>query len=147
MNTQVKELEIKEEMTANYLGRHILVEFFGCCPNVLNNTAMIEEMMVGAAKKCGATVVTQNFHTFSPYGVSGVVIIAESHLTIHTWPEMGYAAVDLFTCGETCDPWIAYEVMKEGLCAGNASYSELKRGMMSPSNEVMNTPFEVKTQI
>lgn len=147
MNTQVKEIELKESTACNYLGRHILVEFLECCPNVLNNAKMIEEMMVDAAKKCGATVVTQNFHTFSPYGVSGVVIIAESHLTIHTWPEMGYAAVDLFTCGETCDPWIAFDVMKEGLCAGKSSYSELKRGMVSDTNEVMNAPFEIKSQI
>lgn len=147
MNTQVLENEKKEEMAANYLGRHILVEFFECCSNVLNNTKMIEDMMVDAAKRCGATVVTQNFHNFSPYGVSGVVIIAESHLTIHTWPELGYAAVDLFTCGETCDPWIAYEVMKEGLCSTNASYTELKRGMVNPENEVLKVPFEVKSQV
>ena len=89
------------------LGRHILVEFFGCEPQVMNDVAKIETAMVDAAAKAGATVINSTFHHFSPYGVSGVVVIQESHLAIHTWPEYGYAAVDLFTCGDSVDPWIS----------------------------------------
>ena len=91
----------------NALGRHILVEFNGCCPEILNDVAVIEEAMVEGARKAGATVIQSTFHHFSPFGVSGVVVIQESHLAIHTWPEYQYAAVDLFTCGETVDPWVS----------------------------------------
>ncbi len=140
----------KSDMVASpsYLGRHLLAEFYDCDSNILNNAQRIEEIMCEAAVACGATIVQQNFHMFNPYGVSGVVIIAESHLAIHTWPEHGYAAVDLFTCGESCDPKVAYDTVCEKLNAGSAVYSELSRGMMNPAtSEVLQTPFQVKTQV
>ena len=96
----------------NYLGRHILAESFDCDSNILNNLKLVEKYMTEAALECGATVVNKCFHLFNPHGVSGVVIISESHLAIHTWPEYGYAAVDLFTCGEQCDPKVSYEFLK-----------------------------------
>jgi len=131
-----------------YLGRHLLVEFYNCDSNVLNNVQLIEDIMCGAAVECGATIVQQNFHMFNPYGVSGVVIIAESHLAIHTWPENGYAAVDLFTCGDKCDPKVAFHYINERLHAGSAVYSELSRGMFNPDTEQMvETPFHIKTQV
>ena len=109
------------------LGNHILVEFMRCEPNIMNDVSAIERDMVEAAKKAGATVINSTFHHFSPYGVSGVVVIEESHLAIHTWPEYGYAAVDLFTCGEM-DAWISFDYLKN--CFKSASYSaiEMKRG-------------------
>ena len=109
------------------LGNHILVEFMRCDPNIMNDVSGIERDMVEAARKAGATVINSTFHHFSPYGVSGVVVIEESHLAIHTWPEYGYAAVDLFTCGEM-DAWISFDYLKE--CFKSASYSaiEMKRG-------------------
>lgn len=82
------------------LGRHVLLELYDCPPAVLKDGVVLERAMCSAADKMGATVVTSNFHQFSPYGISGVVIIQESHLTLHTWPEYGYAAVDVFTCGD-----------------------------------------------
>ena len=91
----------------NALGRHILVEFSNCKADVLSDVSAIEEAMVKAAQVAGATVINSTFHHFSPYGVSGVVVIQESHLAIHTWPEFKYAAVDLFTCGDTVDPWVS----------------------------------------
>lgn len=129
------------------LGQHLLAEFYDCDPNVLNNVSLIEQTMCEAAIQCGATIVQQNFHHFSPYGVSGVVIIAESHLAIHTWPEYGYAAVDLFTCGDSCSPMVAYEYLREHLHAGSAFFSELVRGLMNrDTNEVLKAPFQVRTQ-
>lgn len=109
------------------LGRHILVEFLNCKADVLNDVAAIENAMVEAAQIAGATVINSTFHHFSPYGVSGVVVIQESHLAIHTWPEYRYAAVDLFTCGDSVDPWVSFEHLKE---AFGASYSalEMNRG-------------------
>lgn len=81
------------------LGTHILAELYGCPRARLDDEELIRAAMLEAARRCGATIVSDHFHRFSPQGVSGVVVIAESHLTIHTWPESGYAAVDLFTCG------------------------------------------------
>ncbi len=110
------------------LGRHLLVEFYDCDKEILDDVAAIEDHMRTAARKANSTIVNSTFHRFSPYGVSGVVVIAESHLSIHTWPEYGYAAVDLFTCGESVDPWKAFEYLKDVLKSKRESTMELKRG-------------------
>ncbi|MCH2022687.1 MAG: polyamine aminopropyltransferase [Saprospiraceae bacterium] len=114
----------------NALGRHILVEFFGCSATILNDVICIEKAMVSAAKKANATVINSTFHHFSPYGVSGVVVIQESHLAIHAWPEYQYAAVDIFTCGNEVQPWVAYDFLKEALEACHGSSMEINRGQI-----------------
>ncbi len=111
------------------LGRHILVEFSNCNAQVLNDAQIVEEAMISAAKTAGATVINSTFHHFSPWGISGVVVIQESHLAIHTWPEYKYAAVDLFTCGESVDPWVCFEHLKQVFQA-NYSAMELNRGSL-----------------
>ncbi len=110
------------------LGRHLLVEFFGCSETILNDVVQIETAMVTAAKVANATVINSTFHHFSPYGVSGVVVIQESHLAIHAWPEYQYAAVDIFTCGTAVKPWVAYDYLKKAFAATHGSSMELKRG-------------------
>ena len=132
-----------EKHSQQYLGRHILAEFFECDPNVLNNPELVEKYMLQAALECGATVVNKCFHLFAPHGVSGVVIISESHLAIHTWPEYGYAAVDLFTCGEQCDPKISYEFLKRKFNSKDAKYSQLNRGLMNMDTMLEHKPFMV----
>ena len=132
-----------ERHAQQYLGRHILAEFFECDPNVLNNPELVEKYMLQAALECGATVVNKCFHLFAPHGVSGVVIISESHLAIHTWPEYGYAAVDLFTCGEQCDPKVSYEFLKEKFNSRDAKYSQLNRGLMDTNTMLEHRPFVV----
>ncbi len=112
----------------NILGRHLLVEFYNCNPHILNAVWYIEKFMNQAALACNATIVQSSFHRFEPYGVSGVVVIAESHLAIHTWPEYRYASVDLFTCGGNIDPMEAYAVLKSKLEAQTAEIQELQRG-------------------
>jgi spermidine synthase len=112
------------------LGNHILVEFMNCNPKLMNDVAGIERDMVAAARAAGATVINSTFHHFSPYGVSGVVVIEESHLAIHTWPEYGYAAVDLFTCGDM-DAWISFDMLKEAFKAKSYSALEMKRGSVN----------------
>ncbi|TXK27116.1 polyamine aminopropyltransferase [Pontibacter qinzhouensis] len=114
----------------NALGRHILVEFYDCSPELMNDVMHIENSMVAAAETAGATVINSTFHHFSPYGVSGVVVIQESHLAIHTWPEYGYAAVDLFTCGDSVNPWVSYNYLKEAFEAGHGSSMECRRGQL-----------------
>ena len=85
---------------------------------------------MAAAIDCGATVLGESFHPFQPQGVSGVVVIAESHLSIHTWPEYGYAAVDIFTCGTSVQPEKAVEVLIEKLGAKDHSLTEIQRGLL-----------------
>lgn len=110
------------------LGRHILCELNGCDPEVLNDRKRIERIMVDAALKAGAEVREAVFHKFSPQGVSGVVVVSESHLAIHTWPELGYAAVDVFTCGEHVDPWKASDYIVAMFRATDVTASEVQRG-------------------
>ncbi|MEO0474252.1 MAG: adenosylmethionine decarboxylase [Bacteroidota bacterium] len=110
------------------LGRHILAEFHGCREEILNDVERIEKLMLTAAEKARANVVDSRFHAFSPIGVSGVVIIMESHLAIHTWPEAGYAAVDLFTCGEGLDAWSAFTFLEKEMGADRHASIEILRG-------------------
>ena len=114
----------------NALGRQVLVEFYHCDTAILNDCDKIAAAMDEAARMAGATVVEKVFHLFNPHGISGVVVIAESHLSIHTWPEYGYAAVDLFTCGDEIQPEIAFEYLKRVLRAESVSVMELKRGIL-----------------
>lgn len=110
------------------LGRHLLAEFSGCDPDRLSDLEHITAAMLEAAAAAGATVVTHNFHHFSPLGVSGAVIIAESHLAIHTWPEYRFAAVDLFTCVSRVEPRKALLHLKAALAAGDLEILEYERG-------------------
>ncbi len=111
------------------LGRQILVEFYDCNRDILNGEDLIRDILLEGVRRSGATIVSDTFHTFSPHGVSGVVVIAESHVAIHTWPEHGYAAVDVFTCGETIDPWVIQKYLETEFEAGNVSSMEMKRGL------------------
>jgi len=115
------------------LGRQVLLELYDCDAEALSDEALLREAFLDAARLAGATVVTDVFHRFSPYGVSGVVVIAESHLSVHTWPEHGYAAVDLFTCGHV-DPWEIEAALRKVLRPGSVSMVELRRGMVSAHN-------------
>jgi S-adenosylmethionine decarboxylase len=107
-----------------------LVELHGCDPEALKSIDLIREVMVSAAKVANATIVGVNFHEFSPFGVSGVVVIAESHLSIHTWPEYRYAAVDIFTCGDLLRPEVAADYVALKLKCRNASVVEVRRGLI-----------------
>jgi S-adenosylmethionine decarboxylase len=125
----LKKTGYKEVLEMSALGRHILAEFYGCPPEKLNNPDRIKQEMVAAALEAGAEVRETVFHQFSPQGVSGVVVISESHLAIHTWPEFGYAAVDIFTCGQTVDPWVSCNYLKQRFAAENMTAREIKRGI------------------
>lgn len=111
------------------LGRHVLAEFYGCPEEILNDIQRIERTMVDAALEAGAEIREVAFHKFSPQGVSGVVVISESHLAIHTWPELGYAAVDVFTCGDKVDPWVSANYLKEHFAADRLLAQEITRGI------------------
>lgn len=117
------------------LGRHVLAEVHGCRFEVLNDINKVQDIMVNAALEAGAEIRELVFHKFSPQGVSGVVVISESHLAIHTWPELGYAAVDVFTCGERVNPWDACNYLAEMFGAEYVDATEVKRGIFKQQEE------------
>ena len=113
----------------NALGRHLLIELHGCEPGILDDIDAIREMMVRAAKQMCVTILEVMSHKFEPQGVTAIVMIAESHLSIHTWPEHGYAAVDVFTCnGEIPDQVQTF--IAQTLRATQVSAVEVKRGIL-----------------
>jgi len=117
------------------LGTHLLVELRDCNPRIIKDLAKVKNALVSAAKEAKATIVDISFHEFNPFGISGMVIIAESHLSIHTWPEYSYAAVDIFTCGDLIKPEVAASFLIKEFESKTPSIVELKRGILSPANK------------
>lgn len=117
------------------LGRHLIVELFDCRPEVLESVEAVKGGLVGAALRAEATIVAMTFHQFNPTGISGVVVISESHLSVHTWPEHRYAAVDIFSCGEGLRPEAAVQHLVERFGAGRVSVVELQRGVFTMEKE------------
>lgn len=132
-------------MKIEQLGRHILIEFYNCDKEILNDVKKVEQYMKDAAIEAGATIVQSVFHLFNPWGVSGAVVISESHLTIHTWPEYGFAAVDLFTCGDDVDPWNAFDHLCENLKAEKTETSETARGVVDRIKHFSNGKIEPRS--
>ena len=112
------------------LGTHLLLELKACNSKVLNDLKKVQEILVSAAKEAKATIVETSFHKFSPFGISGIVVIAESHLSVHTWPEYGYAAIDIFTCGEALKPEVAARYLIQRFHSKDPSILEVKRGLL-----------------
>jgi S-adenosylmethionine decarboxylase len=110
------------------LACHTLVELRECSAEMLDNSAALKELLLEAVRRGGGTIVTDVFHTFNPHGVSGVIVIAESHVAIHTWPEHGYAAVDIFSCGTKLDHGAIRDWIAAGLGASDVECRELTRG-------------------
>ena len=115
----------------NALGTHLLLDLKDCNPKLLDDISYIKQAMIGAADEAGATIVGETFHKFDPIGVTGIIAIAESHLCIHTWPEYGYAAVDIFTCGQGFRPQKAADLLIESLQSMQPSITEIQRGLIS----------------
>jgi S-adenosylmethionine decarboxylase proenzyme len=118
---------LDDEAPVTALGQHLLAEFTGCDAVSLADLEQVTSAMLQAAQASGATIVTHSFHHFSPHGVSGAVIIAESHLAIHTWPEHGFAAVDYFSCGSV-DTAAALTVLRAAFGAAAVETLSLTRG-------------------
>ena len=113
------------------LGEHLIVELYDCDFKMLSDVDKVQNIMLQAAKAAETTIIDSIFHHFTPHGVSGVVVIAESHFAIHTWPEHKYAAVDLFTCGTKTMPWKAFRVVKKLFKSKHFSVMKMERGIIS----------------
>ena len=117
----------------NVLGKHLLLELKECNPQLLNDLDYIRNSLLRAAEDLGVHVVGESFHQFSPQGVTGILSIAESHISIHTWPEYGYAAADIFTCGSSFQPLEAAEILIEQLESKDQDITEFPRGLLIKS--------------
>lgn len=127
----------------HFLGNHFLVELAGCKYSDLNDHKLVEQQMLLAARFAKATIVTSSFHKFNPYGVSGVVVISESHISIHTWPELGYAMIDVVTCGNEAIPSLAVEYFLEWLNPSEHNTMQLLRGCIDDQHGVVHPTIEV----
>ncbi len=121
------------------IGHHHIVEASGCDPEVLKDPDRIREIFLDAARVGNMDVKSSYFFRFSPTGVSGVVIVAESHISVHTWPEEGYAALDVYTCGAGADPEKAVDHILERFKARYAHVSEVRRGIKEEENTFTHT--------
>ncbi len=122
------------------LGSQILADFYGCDRDILDDPVAISAILVEAAVRCGATIVDRCIHRFSPQGISGVIVIAESHLGIHTWPEHGYAAIDLFTCGSTLRTEACFLYLQEALRCQQYSAQTIARGPLDATGRKSAAP-------
>jgi S-adenosylmethionine decarboxylase len=115
-----------------HLGRHVIIELWGCS-DAINDSELVKTAMLDAVRAANATLLNIYVHTFSPQGVTGVAVLSESHLSIHTWPEHGYVAADVFTCGATTKPDAAAEVLATRFAAKQSVIRELERGVLPPA--------------
>ncbi|EHR78821.1 spermidine synthase [Thermococcus litoralis DSM 5473] len=112
------------------IGMHVVLDLYECDPEILDDMEKIEEILTKAAEVANATIIDKRFHKFSPQGVSGVVVVSESHIAIHTWPEHGYAAVDVYTCGDHTMPLKASEYIIKELKCKKPTVVKLDRGLL-----------------
>tara|TARA_R110000787_G_scaffold49111_5_gene117951 strand:- start:66369 stop:66824 length:456 start_codon:yes stop_codon:yes gene_type:complete len=110
-----------------FAGTHLLLDLWGA--SNLDNPDRIGASLEEAALASEATILHTHMHHFTPTGVSGVVVLAESHISIHTWPERDFAAVDVFMCG-ACDPYKAVQVIKKAFKPSHIGFSEHRRGLL-----------------
>lgn len=118
----------------NALGRHLLLELFDCDSDAIDDLHTVKGALLEAAKRARATIIEAVFHEFNPFGLSGVVVIAESHLSIHTWPEYRYAAVDIFSCGDVLQPEIAAKYLVNAFGAERTAVVDMRRGLFVDSS-------------
>lgn len=113
----------------NALGTHLLIELKQCNPRLLDNLGYIKETLLAVARLMDSQVVGESFHRFTPQGVTGVLVIAESHISLHTWPELGYAAADIFTCGANFEPEATARLIIDRMESQEPSMQVVERGL------------------
>ena len=127
----------------SYLGLHLLFDFYQCNPATLNHRDRIRDILLEASSRAKANLIKESFHQFEPQGVSGFLLISESHLAIHTWPEKQFAALDLFTCNQDLNIEEMESFLMQALGAKCVEKREIKRGdfpKISPDS-LFNTQF------
>ena len=118
----------------NTIGHHYIVEGSGCDPEIIGSVAKVQEILAKAAEIANTKIWSISFHRFPPHGVSGVVVISESHLSAHTWPEAGYVALDIYTCGKDAKPEEAVGFAMKQFGASDMHATEVTRGLEEIEN-------------
>ena len=108
-------------------GHHIIAEFRDCSPKLLEKVELVKPIMEKSVKESGLTKIYSKYHQFDPFGVTGFILLSESHISIHTWPEKKYIAVDLFTCGPPKKANKAFDILVNGFKPGSIKRTELDR--------------------
>ena len=124
---QSNDKEIIHNSSSENIGRHCILELYQCDHAKLNDEAFIRTTITSSAKIAGATLLNLVTHSFKPQGVTGLALLAESHISIHTWPEIGYAAIDVFTCGDHTMPEKACKILFNDFSAKNFSFKNIVR--------------------
>ena len=124
-------IETKNINSSENIGRHCILELYQCDHAKLNDEAFIRTTITSSAKVAGATLINLVTHSFKPQGVTGLALLAESHISIHTWPEIGYAAIDVFTCGDHTMPEKACKLFFKDFLAKNFSFKNIAREIPS----------------
>lgn len=114
-------------------GRHLILDLYDCNPEILNDYEGLEQIMLAGLALSKANVLRIIGEHFKPQGVTLLALLAESHCSIHTWPEIGYAAVDLYTCGDTTNTHKAAQFISEQLKAQTVEEKELVRSVTPPN--------------
>jgi S-adenosylmethionine decarboxylase len=117
----------KTSIKTNYIGIHLIAEFWN--GKIINNSKKIEKLLFGAAKAANNTPLKIAIHKFQPQGITGVILLAESHIAIHIWPELNYMAIDIYTCGDKSKPIKALEYFKEQFKPQRIEIKKIKRGI------------------
>lgn len=125
-------------MKTQFFGTHLLLDLYGCNPKILNDSEKVEKIMLQACKKIKAKIVRSLIHQFNPHGISGVVVISESHFTVHTWPECGYASLDVYVCGNEADLSEAEGFLKKKFEAKVIQANTLFRGDKQTASNFMD---------
>ncbi len=121
------------------IGHHYIVEASDCDPKIISSVEKVQQILVKAAEIAGAQVCSVAFSKFPPQGVTGVVVIAVSHISAHTWPEFGYGAMDFYTCGDDVDPEKGLNYAVEAFGASSAHITEITRGLEEGDREFFHS--------
>ena len=119
---------VNQKNKIKYAGTHLIADFW--YGKTINNEEKLRKILVTAAKKASATPLKVIIHTFAPQGITGVVLLAESHIAVHAWPEYDYMAIDIFTCGDKSLPEKALEYFKKEFSPKRVEVKKIKRGVL-----------------
>ena len=124
---ELNDIKNLDTTSSENIGRHCILELYQCDHSKLNDEAFIRTTITSSAKIAGATLINLVTHSFKPQGVTGLALLAESHISIHTWPEIGYAAIDVFTCGDHTMPEKACKLLAKDFLAKHLSFKNIER--------------------
>ena len=137
---KINNIESSEKVFYENAGRHCILEIYECDQVKLNDEAFVRTTITSSVKMAGATLINLITHSFKPQGVTGLALLAESHISIHTWPEIGYAAIDVFTCGNHTMPEIACEFFSKEFGANKCSLKNIVREIPTEFQALQRDP-------